>query len=106
MFSETLVPKGGHFDSPPLPLPANSKTKDATATKLCTVQWYVIVMVRYISTKHQQLDFPNCSIVCSCCSIVCFIIKKKVKNGQNSHASFAKHQVRNFPCSSTMSLMQ
>ena len=35
------------------PPPANSKSKDATTTKLCTV------IVRHISTKNQQLDFSN-----------------------------------------------
>ena len=66
MFSETLVPKGGHFDSP-----ANSKTEDAMTMKLCTV------IVCQISTKNQQLNFLNfhCSIVNSYCSIVCLIIK-------------------------------
>ena len=33
------------------PPPTNSKTKDATRTKLCTV------IVRHIFTKNQQLDF-------------------------------------------------
>ena len=66
MFSETLEPKGGVILTP-----ANSKTKDTTTTKLFTV------IVRHISTKNQQLDFPNfhCSIVCSYCSIVCLNIK-------------------------------
>ena len=62
VFSETLVPKrgGGHF------VPTDSKTKEATTTKLCTV------IVRHMSAKNQQLDFPHfhCSIVCSYCSIV------------------------------------
>ena len=68
MFSETLLP-GGSFP------PTNSKTKDATTTKLCTVK------VSHVSTKNQQLDFLNFhfSIVCSYCSIVCLIIK----SGQN-----------------------
>ena len=79
MFSETLVPKGGHFDPP-----ANSKTKDATTTKLCTV------IVRHISTKNQQLDFQNfyCSIVCSYCSIVCLIIKSGSKMLKIPNASY------------------
>ena len=56
--------------SPPLPS-TNSKTKEATTTILCTF------ILRYISTKNQQLDFPNfyCSIVYSYCSISCLIIK-------------------------------
>ena len=88
MFSETLVPKGGHFDPP-----INSKTKDATTTKLCTV------IVRHISTKNQQLDFPNfyCSIVCSYCSIACLIIKSGSKMIKISNASYESeiHRVDN-----------
>ena len=81
VFSETLVPEGGRFD--PLP-PTNSKTKDATTTKLCTV------IVCHISTKHQQLDCPNfhCSIVCSYCSILCLIIKSGSKMVKISDASY------------------
>ena len=79
MFSERLVPKGGHFDPP-----ANSKTKDATTTKLCTV------IVRHISTKNQQLDFPNFhfSIACSYSSIVCLIIKSGSKMVKISDVSY------------------
>ena len=77
------MPKGGGggiIFSPP----ANSKTKDATTTKLCTV------IIRDISTKNQQLDFPNfhCSIVCSYCSIVCLIIKSGSKMVKISNASY------------------
>ena len=83
MFSETLVPKGGSFWPAPPP-PTNSKTKDATTTKLCTVT------VRHLSTKNQQLDFPNfhCSIVCSYCSTVCLIIKSGPKMVKISNASY------------------
>ena len=81
MFSETLVPGGGggHFDPY-----TNSKTKDATRMKLCTV------IVRHISTKNQQLDFSNfhCSIVCSYCSIWCLIIKSGSKMVKISDASY------------------
>ena len=72
--------KGGHFD----PSPTNSKTKDATRTKLCTV------IVRQISTKNQQLDFSNFhySIVCSYCSIWCLIIKSGSKMIKTSNASY------------------
>ena len=79
MFSETLVPKGGHFDPP-----TNSKTKDATRTKLCTV------VVRHISTKNQQLDFSNfhCSLVCSYCSTWCLIIESGSKMVKISNASY------------------
>ena len=79
MFSETLVPKGGSFDPP-----TNSKTKDATTTKLYTV------IVRHISSKNQQLYFPNfhCSIVCSYCSIVSLIIKGGSKMVKISNASY------------------
>ena len=79
MFSKTLVPKGVNLT----PL-ANSKTKDTTITKLCTV------IVRHISTKNQQLDFPNfhCSIVCIYCSIVCLIIKSWSKTVKISNASY------------------
>ena len=64
--------------------PTNSKTKDATRTKLCTV------IVRHISTKDQQLDFPNfhCSIVCSYCPIWCLIIKSGSKMVKISNASY------------------
>ena len=81
MFSETFVPKEGHYEPPP---PANSKTNDATTTKLCTV------IVRHISTKNLQLDFPNfyCSIVCSYCSIVCLITKSGSKMVKISNASY------------------
>ena len=73
MFSERLVPKGVI-----LTLPTNSKTKDATTTKLCTV------IVRHISTKNQQLDFPDfhCSIV------LCLIIKIGSKMVKISNASY------------------
>ena len=60
MFSETLVPKGGHFDPPTI-----SKTKDAMRTKLCTV------IARHISTNSQQLDF-QISIVLLSVAIVLF----------------------------------
>ena len=52
--------------------------------KLCTV------IVRHISTKNQQLDFQNfhCSIVCSCCSIWCLIIKSESKMVKISNASY------------------
>ena len=72
MFSETLVPEGGHCDPP-----TNSKAKDVTTAKL-------------ISTKNQQLDFPNfhCSIVCSYCSIWCLIIKSGSKMVKISNASY------------------
>ena len=51
--------------------------------KLCTV------IVRHISTKNQQLDFPNlhCSIVHSYCSIWCLIIKSGSKMVKISNAS-------------------
>ena len=73
--------EGVHF--PPSP-PVYSKTKDATTTKLCTV------IVRHISTKNQQLDFPNfhCSIVCGYCPIVCLIIKSGSKMVKISSASY------------------
>ena len=79
MLSETLVPGEGHFDPS-----TNSKIKDATTTKLCTV------IVRHISTQNQQLDFPNfhCSIVCSYCSIWCLIIKSGSKIVKISDASY------------------
>ena len=79
VFSETLVPKEGHFNPQ-----ANFKPKDATKTKLCTV------IVRHISTKNQQLDFPNshCSIVYSYCSIVCLIIKSGSKMVKTSNVSY------------------
>ena len=78
MFSETLVPKGGNFD------PTNSKTKDATTSKLCTV------IVRHISTKNQQLHFSNFhfSIICRHCSIWCLIIKSGSKMVKISNASY------------------
>ena len=72
----------------PPPPPTNSKTKDATRTKLCTV------IVRHISTKNQQLDFSNfhcsieLSIVCSYCSIWCLIIKSGSKMVKISYASY------------------
>ena len=78
--SETLVPKGGgHFDPH-----SNSKTKDDTRTKICTV------IVRHISTKNQQLDFSDshCSIVCSYCSIWCLIIESGSKMVKISDASY------------------
>ena len=80
MFSETLVPKGGVILAPTPH--TNSKTEDATTTKLCTV------IVRHVSTKNQQLDFPNFhrSIVCSCCSIWC-LIKSGSKMVKISNAS-------------------
>ena len=63
MFSETLVSKGVGVI---LTLqPNNSKTKVATRTKLCTV------IVCYISTKNQQLDF-QISIVLLSVAIVLF----------------------------------
>ena len=64
--------------------PTNSKTKYATRTKSCTV------IVRHISTKNQQLYFPNfhCSIVCSYCFIVCLIIKSGSKIIKISSASY------------------
>ena len=67
-----------------LRLPTNSKTKDATTTKLCTV------IARHISTKNQQLDFPvfHGSIVCSYCSIWCLIIKSVSKKVKISNASY------------------
>ena len=73
-----LVPKGGVILTP-----TNSKIKDATSMKLCTV------IVRHISTKNQQLDFPNfhCSIVHSYCSIWCLIIKSGSKMVKISNAS-------------------
>ena len=51
--------------------------------KLCTV------IVRHISTKNQQLDFPNfhSSIVHSYCSIWCLIIKSGSKMVKISNAS-------------------
>ena len=51
--------------------------------KLCTV------IVCHISTKNQQLDFPNfhCSIVHSYCSIWCLIIKSGSKMVKISNAS-------------------
>ena len=82
MFSETLVPKGGSFWTPPPR--TNSKTKDAMTKKHCTV------IVPHISTKNQQLDFSNfhCSIVCSYCSIACLIIKSGSKMVKISNASY------------------
>ena len=75
MFSETLVPEGeggGGILTPS----TNSGTKDATTAKLYTL------IVRHISIKNQQLDFPNfhCSIVRSCGVLD---HKKLVKNGQS-----------------------
>ena len=63
--------------------PTNSKIKDATTMKLCTV------IVCHISTKNQQLDFPNFhfSIVRSYCSIWCLIIKSGSKMVKISNAS-------------------
>ena len=52
----------GHSD-----LPANSKTKEATKTKLYTVIVYYIVSI----TKQLKFLNSHCSIVCSNCSIVC-----------------------------------
>ena len=51
--------------------------------KLCTV------IVHHISTKNQQLDFPNfhCSIVHSYCSIWCLIIKSGSKMVKISNVS-------------------
>ena len=65
------------------PLGTNSKIKDATTMKLCTV------IVCHISTKNQQLDFPNfyCSIVHSYCSIWCLIIKSGSKMVKISNTS-------------------
>ena len=62
----------------------NSKTKDTTITKLCKA------IVRHISTKNQQLDFPefHCSIVCGYCSIRCLIIKSGSKMVKISDASY------------------
>ena len=65
VFPETLVPKGGVILKPP---PTNSKTKDATRMKLCTV------IVRHISTKNQQLDF-QISIVPLSVAIVLFGVR-------------------------------
>ena len=67
VLSEMLVPDGRVI----VTTHANSKSKDATTAKFCTV------MVRRISTKNQQLGFPyfHCYIVCSYCSLVCLIIK-------------------------------
>ena len=64
--------------------PANSKTKDVTTTKLCTV------IVHHMSTRNQQLDFPSfhCSIVCSYCSILCLIIKSGSKMVKISNAAY------------------
>ena len=80
MFSETLLPEGGHFDPPT----TNSKAEDATTTKLCTL------IVRHISTKNQQLDFTNfrCFIVCSYCSIVYLTLKSRSKIVKISYASY------------------
>ena len=77
MFSETLVLKGGGGQNDPL---TNSKTKDATRTKL-----YVIYLL-----KINKLDFPNfhCSTVCSYCSIWCLIIKSRSKTVKISDASY------------------
>ena len=82
MVSETLVPKGDHIAPPPPP--TNSKIKDVTTTKLCTV------IVCHISTKNQQLDFSDfhCSIVCSYCSIWCLIIKSGLKIVKISDAAY------------------
>ena len=80
VFSKTLVPKG-----PPPPPPLTQKLKiSSTTTKLCTV------IVHHISTKNQQLDFPNfrCCIVCSYCSIVCLIIKSGSKMFKIPNASY------------------
>ena len=51
--------------------PANSKTKEARTTNLCTVVAY------YINSIAKKLKFLNfhCSIVCSYCSVVCLIAK-------------------------------
>ena len=66
------------------PPPTNSKIKDSTTTKLCTV------IVRHISTKNQQLYFPDfhCSIICSYCSISCLIIKNGSKMVNISKPSY------------------
>ena len=58
------MPKEGggcHFDPP-----TNSKTKDATRTKLCTV------IVHRISNQNQQLDF-QIPIVLLSAAIVLFV---------------------------------
>ena len=81
MFSETLVPNRGHFDPDPLLTP---KLETLRQRKLCTV------IVHHISTKNQQLDFPNfyCSIVCSYCFIGCLITKSGSKMVKISNASY------------------
>ena len=74
----------GHFDSSPPPPPTNSKTRDVTRVKLCTV------IVHHISTKNQQLDFSNfyCFIVCSYCAVGCLIIKSGSKMVKISNTSY------------------
>ena len=58
---------------------ANSKTKEATTMKLCTVIAY------YNTSITKQLIFLNshCSIVCGYCSVLCLtainIVKKMIK---------------------------
>ena len=63
-----------------------------------TAKHYTVI-VRHISTKNQQLDFPNfhCSIVCSYCSIVCLIIKSGSKMVKISNPSYENeiHRVDN-----------
>ena len=89
VFSETLVPTRVILT----PSPTNSKTKDARTTNLCTV------IVCHISTKNQQLDFPNfhCSIVFSYCYIVCLIIKSGSKMVKISKASY-ENQIHRVNC--------
>ena len=70
MFFVTLRTKGGHFDPP-----ANSETKEARTIKLCTVIAY------YKTSITKQLKFLNshCSIVCGYCSVLCLMVKSKLK---------------------------
>ena len=75
MFFVTLRTRGGggNFDSP-----ANSKTKEATTMKLCTVIAYYNTSI----TKQLKLLNSHCSIVCGYCSVLCLTAISIVKNDQ------------------------
>ena len=74
MFFVTLRTRGGGILTPP----ANSKTKETTIMKLCTVTAY------YNTSITKQLKFLNshCSIVCGYCSVLFLTVKSIVKNDQ------------------------